>query len=146
MNDKLTALLTGERAPGVYRFASPAKATTVQAAAERLGWRFFHLDGRQIASKAEFLAACAAAMQFPGYFGNNWDALEDCLRDLAWAPAQRGRLVLYDHARCFAGAGRDFTVALEIFRSAVRSWGDTATPMAVLLRDAGRGMDGVARL
>ncbi len=146
MNEKLTALLTGARAPGVYRFVSPAKAATVQEAAERLGWRFFHLDGRQIASKADLMAACAAAMQFPSYFGNNWDALEECLRDLDWAPAQRGYLVLYDHAGRFAGAGADFAVSLDIFRSAVRSWGDTATPMAVLLRDTGQAVGDVPRL
>lgn len=36
----------------------------------------------------------SAAWQFPPYFGNNWDALEECLADLAWLPGQAYVLVI----------------------------------------------------
>ena len=134
MTDKLEGLLSGAVAPGVYRAGLRADAAAIARHAGRHGWRLFHLDGRQIASKADFLAVCAAEMDFPAYFGHNWDALEESSRDLAWAPAG-GYLVLWDDAGRFAEAQpEEFAVALDIMRSAVEHWRGTLTPMVVLLR------------
>jgi hypothetical protein len=147
MNDKLTDLLAGRGKPGVYRLTSRASAETIAAAAAQKGWRVAHLDGRWIATKADFLRAAAAALDFPTYSGRNWDALQDNLRDLAWAPAEAGYLVLYDNAGEFAAANpADFAVALDILRSSVASWRDTATPMTVLIRGAGRAASAVSKM
>ncbi len=134
-NNRLAHLLTGGAPPGVYRFNSRAAAASLMAQAQAAGWHPSYLDGEQITSKAEFLAACAQACRFPAYFGDNFDALEDSLRDLAWAPAARGYLVLYDAAWRFAGSEpANFHTALAIFQTAVEFWQSTPTPMAVLLR------------
>ena len=45
------------------------------------------LDGATLDAKSALLDAIAAAFQFPGYFGRNWDALIDCWSDMAWLPA-----------------------------------------------------------
>jgi Barstar (barnase inhibitor) len=44
--------------------------------------RYVVLDGSLIDSQASFLAAVAVALNFPEYFGGNWDALDDCLYDV----------------------------------------------------------------
>ncbi|MCT2586747.1 barstar family protein [Actinophytocola sp. S1-96] len=44
------------------------------------------IDGTSIRTKAEFMTAVAEALSFPDWFGNNLDALSDCLRDLSWLP------------------------------------------------------------
>lgn len=139
MSENLERLFTGGIAPGIYRLASRASTATIAKQAEHRGWRCFYLDGRQIASKNDFLQVCAKAMQFPDYFGYNWDALEDSLRDLSWAPSQRGYLVLFDGAaRLATSSPQDFAVALDILRAAIEYWRATTTPMVVLLRGLGR--------
>ena len=37
-----------------------------------------------IQSKTELLNVFAKQGQFPEYYGKNWDALLDCLRDFSW--------------------------------------------------------------
>ncbi|MFI7633303.1 barstar family protein [Nonomuraea sp. NPDC049400] len=39
------------------------------------------VDGRACRTRAAFFEEVARALRFPGYFGRNWDALTDCLRD-----------------------------------------------------------------
>jgi RNAse (barnase) inhibitor barstar len=41
------------------------------------------LDSRGAHDKAAFLDACATSLDFPSYFGHNWDALADSLGDFA---------------------------------------------------------------
>jgi hypothetical protein len=55
----------------------------------------------------------AAALQFPPYFGENWDALEECLADLAWLSAKAVVLLLRDGTRLLDG---------EPEREAIRLW------------------------
>jgi RNAse (barnase) inhibitor barstar len=40
------------------------------------------VDGRLCRTRAAFFAEVARVLRFPGYFGHNWDALTDCLRDV----------------------------------------------------------------
>ena len=143
---KLAAIFDGTRPAGVYRCTLRAGAETIARQVEARGWRCFYLAGGQIADKSDFLRVWSEVAAFPGYFGRNWDALDESLRDLAWAPAQ-GYLVLYDNVAHFAAAGPDeFAVALDVFQTAVEHWGATATPMTVLLRGAGRAVRNLPKL
>ena len=44
--------------------------------------------GHKATTKPAFFDECAAAWQFPYYFGENWDAFEECLTDLQWLLAE----------------------------------------------------------
>ena len=147
MSDALQRLLDGDLAPEVYRSLSRADADRLAQRVERAGWRCFVVRGAGVSDKAALLAAFAQSMAFPSYFGYNWDALSDVLCDLGWAPTQRGYVLLLDDlAPLAAGAPEVFATLLQVLRGAVAFWRDTATPLVVLLRRAGRPAGTLPRL
>ena len=44
--------------------------------------------GRKSASVAAFFDESAAALQFPYYFGENWNAFDEVMNELSWMPAE----------------------------------------------------------
>ena len=141
MNGTLIHVL--ERTPsGLHRWLPPVDEGALAAAVEQLGWRLFHLDGRRARSKASFLHAAAEAMHFPAYFGRNWDAFEECINDLAWAPAP-GYVLLYEHVWWLACEDPTaWRTARAILHDACRNWASQGTPFLVLLRQT-HGCSGV---
>lgn len=47
------------------------------------------IDCNDINSKLDFMKAMDNAFGFPPYFGENWDALWGCMRDLYWIKSQQ---------------------------------------------------------
>ena len=46
----------------------------------------------QILNKYDLFTVFEDGLKFPDYFGRNWDAFEECIRDLSWL--QEGRIVV----------------------------------------------------
>lgn len=138
MTQTLEALLAGKLSPALYRCSTRMRATTIIRLAERQGWRVYRLDGRAIDDKPAFLSQVAGVLQFPSYFGHNWDAFEECLNDMLWA-LDRPALLLFDHAGRFAAAEPEqFALALDILAAAAEHRRADPAPLVVLLQGAGR--------
>src|SRR5437588_13069294 len=60
--------------------------------------------GGKATTAAAFFDECAAAWQFPLYFGENWDATLDCLSDLSWLRAGAYVFCVADAGRLLEGA------------------------------------------
>jgi len=73
-----------------------------------------------IRSAQDLFARLADAGNFPGYFGANWNALLDCLRDFSWIP---NRTVIILHADIpLQNAPEECHTYLEILSSAREDW------------------------
>src|SRR5262245_57105208 len=79
-------------------YATAADVTPqLRTALQSAGIASFDLDGAPLRTRDDLLRGIANAMQFPEYFGMNWDAVIDCLRDLADEHPAEG-YVLFLHA------------------------------------------------
>lgn len=133
----LRAVSTDPHANGLYRLPASWSPTELAEDTAAAGAALAILDGDTIASKADLLRALAAELHFPAYFGRNWDALADCLGDLAWLPP-RGQLILFDHpAPLIRQAPATWAMAAAIFGEAAAYWRTAGRPFSVLLRRTG---------
>jgi RNAse (barnase) inhibitor barstar len=112
---------------GVYR-APRADEITRAAAASGLSCVRIRFQG-----KDKLLRGIATALGFPEWFGENWDALEDCLSDLSWRKAA-GHVLVFGEAT----VGDDFGVLVDVLRSAAEHWAERGMPFfAVFIDPAG---------
>lgn len=116
---------------GVYLAPRQLRALRDAAAKARLAW--LELETARVRDKEGFLETCALDLDFPDWFGANWDALADCLKDLSWQAAP-GYVILWRGGAALAGAAPDdFATALEIFRDAATYWKERDAVFLALL-------------
>jgi RNAse (barnase) inhibitor barstar len=91
--------------------------------------RLPRLDGRVLADKDALLAALGWALEFPDYYGLNWDALEECLTDMSW---RAGPIALHiEHADALAS--ELLHRVMEIFADAAETWREAGRPCSLFL-------------
>jgi RNAse (barnase) inhibitor barstar len=83
--------------------------------------RVVHLS--HINSKNSLLDIIGSELQFPDYYGRNWDALEECLRDLSWVP-EREVLLIHDDLPSLED--HELRTYIQILSEAVESWASTS--------------------
>jgi hypothetical protein len=90
--------------------------------------------GRRARTRASFFDEASAAFQFPAYFGANWDAFVDCMRDLG-QPGAPCVLLVALALELFA----DEPGALPVL-AAVAAQLHEARPFHVVLQDTAGGL------
>lgn len=96
-------------------------------------------------TRAAMFNEIGAALQFPDYFGENGAALDECLTDLSWLPAERYVIVVTDAADVLADESLDALHGLSaaLLRAAEtwaepiargESWDRPAIPFHVVLQ------------
>jgi RNAse (barnase) inhibitor barstar len=108
---KLLERLQDSSRSGVYRAGSDA--AIFEAA------RGSALDVVKIELSKDVFKSISQALGFPKWFGENWDALEDCLSDLSWRQAG-GYVLLF---RNFEALDQDqLGILIDVLASSAEFW------------------------
>ena len=81
------------------------------------------LRGKKMTTVASLFDEFASALQFPDYFGENWNAFDECITDLSWLPADYYVLIITEAHLVFAKDSEEQWQALtSILENAGDEW------------------------
>lgn len=129
---KLLQRLQDSAKSGVYR---ASRADAIEDAVRGSKLSLAHIALQDVTEKGALLRRIAAGLGFPGWFGENWDALEDCLTDLSWREGEGNVLLL---------AGFQFLPAdelgelIDVMISAAEFWAGRGKPFFAVFIDPDR--------
>jgi hypothetical protein len=86
---------TSQKSPtaGVYQ-TNVNNAHILADKGRALGFMIFSLDLSKACDCAALLKTVADCLHFPEWYGDNWDALTDCLCDMSWSEADGYLLII----------------------------------------------------
>ena len=119
-------------ASGLYLSTGPR--STLMTNLERSDFRVFQLDGQGIVDRASYFQALANLFEFGSHFGQNWDALADCLTDQLWGEDDRIVVVYSDYEMFATGDPEAWTIALEIWKSSVIFWQAQGVKLSIVFQ------------
>ena len=114
---------------GIYRIL-PGWAQDAGAAA--IDWKPL---APAVIDREHLLAALGQALDFPDYYGQNWDAAWDCLTELGW-PAGRLLAVRLPIAADSVVDEAALEIFLELLADACRHWADQGRALCLLVETA----------
>lgn len=119
---------------GLREFRSHLTSVDICERLETRGIRCFVLDLRGVPDKAALLEAWAESVEAPEWVGRNWDAMDEAMRDLSWARAERYVVIVTGAGELASTDATAWQTALDILRMAVNEWQTRGIPMLVLVR------------
>jgi RNAse (barnase) inhibitor barstar len=126
-----TLLDSGES--GLFLLEGTVDASVVELQARARGYQPYQFDCRAVGDKASLMRAAQSAFGLPQYFGENWDALTDCLMDLSWSPGLRWVVLVQGLERLAALDPDSYEVTFSILQEVSDYWADREQPFIVLL-------------
>lgn len=114
---------------GVYR---ASRADEILDATQGSALQVSRIDLAGAADKQALMQRIARVLEFPRWFGGNWDALEDCLCDLSWSKSG-GHVLLIEAAVDLPTDERG--ILIDILASAATSWAERKRPFFAVFLD-----------
>ncbi len=63
------------------RFIDSSAEELLSSKLKEIGFKIYIIDGLKIFSEKDFFDQISKVLEFPDYFGKNWDAFNDCIGD-----------------------------------------------------------------
>lgn len=136
---KLDSLLGQAEQAGAFRLP-PERLEEIAEAGRNAGLRVFRVSLKDTRTVPELLGTLASSLAFPDWFGENLDALMDCLTDLSWAGEDepRGYLLLLAGLEPLQQADPEgFLAVIEVLATAAEVWRADGLPFWVLVEAQG---------
>lgn len=128
-------MLAQPRRAGVYAIDAEISRSAF-AAASALHFNVWRVDLSQTRNARSLQSLLGRALHFPDWYGENWDALLDCLCDLSWCEAE-GHVLILDNSRMLDKLdAMAFNTLLDVLRETSTTWQDSGLPFWALLTDA----------
>src|SRR6185312_9466718 len=80
------------------------------------------IQGRHCSTAQAVFQEWSAALQFPYYFGHNWDAFDECITDLEWLPGTCYVLAVTQIDQVLPNFAEDFNIFVGSLRWAHEQW------------------------
>ena len=136
MSDNLPKSLPGA---GIYHLPA-ARHPALLAAVNRARFCVLPTDIAEQASGEDVLHQLGSTLQFPIWYGANFDALFDCLTDPDWQPAKGHLLLLTGMANLRAASPDDFATLIDVFQAVVQAREDHQAPFWIVIDTPARGV------
>ena len=126
--NKLNSTLTG-----VYQISG--NTNDVENAAQATDLTLFTINAESIKNTQDLFYEFASVLNFPEYFGQNWDALHECLTDLSWMPF-KGIVLLVKHSKhLYDTKPDDFKKMIQVLLLVTHHWQSQNIAFFVFIHD-----------
>jgi RNAse (barnase) inhibitor barstar len=106
-------------------------------------FKHINIDGKNCKNSKSLFKEFAIKFKFPDYFGYNWNALDECINDLEWLPADGYVVEVENSDLLLVNDKNDFKILIELLYNTCVEWSNgrdydsfttPQTPFYVLLR------------
>ncbi len=118
---------------GVFQSGEHLINCKVRKAARDNKLGFTRIDFNGLGSKEMLFKRLAERLDFPAYFGGNWDALDEIMQEPFWNPAP-GRVIMFTSAKSFLqNLPAEAQVLKSIMEKSSRYWAETGISLFVVM-------------
>lgn len=94
--------------------------------------------GENCSTSKELFKEFATKFKFPKYFGNNWDALDECINDLDWIETDGYLLLIENVDKILPNDDEGFLIFIKVLSRATKDWSngnnDYVKPFHIVFR------------